>query len=164
MNGCSRPPTMMMPLIAPTISPTAGATSSTPTTPNLVATCGSRNQSASRHPASPTATGSTTPRSGSSAATDRRPATDRPTTPALLNPNRVTAASTTNTVSASAGIPIAAAGVQPGTVSSIAQTTEQSAMIDPTDRSIPAVRITAVIPVAISPVVDTCRSTSSRFP
>ena len=46
----------------------------------------------------------------------------------------------------------------------MAQTTEQSAMIDPTERSIPAVMITAVMPVAISPVIDTCRSTSSRLP
>ena len=53
MKGCSRPPTMMMPLIAPTIRPTQGATSSTPSTPNLVATCGSRNQSAERRAGEP---------------------------------------------------------------------------------------------------------------
>ena len=36
---------------------------------------------------------------------------------------------------------------------------------DRPDREVdPAVRITAVMPVAISPVIDTCRSTSSRLP
>ena len=61
-------------------------------------------------------------------------------------------------------MPMAAAGVQPGTVSSMAQTTEQSAMIEPTERSMPAVRITAVMPVAMRPVIETWRSTSSRLP
>ncbi len=56
------------------------------------------------------------------------------------------------------------AGVSPGTVSSIAQTTEQIAISEPTERSMPPVRMTAVMPVAIRPVVDTCRSTSSRLP
>ena len=78
--------------------------------------------------------------------------------------NRVAAVSTTKTVIAAAGSPIAAAGVQPSTVRSMAQTTEQSAMIEPTERSMPAVMITAVIPVAIRPVIDTCRRTSSRLP
>ena len=43
-------------------------------------------------------------------------------------------------------------------------TTEQIAISEPTERSMPPVMITAVIPVAIRPVVDTCLSTSSRLP
>ena len=42
--------------------------------------------------------------------------------------------------------------------------TVHMAMIDPTERSMPAVRITAVMPVATRPVIDTCRRTSRRFP
>ena len=62
------------------------------------------------------------------------------------------------------GTPISAAGVSPGTVSSMAQTTVQIAISEPTERSMPPVMITAVMPVAIRPVIDTCRSTSSRLP
>ena len=78
--------------------------------------------------------------------------------------NRTSAAATIRATSAKAGTPIIADGVQPGIVRSMAQTTEQIAMIEPTDRSMPAVRMTPVIPVAIRPVIETCRSTSSRLP
>ena len=61
-------------------------------------------------------------------------------------------------------VPGVTPGVTPGTVSSMAQTTEQMAISEPTERSMPPVMITAVMPVAISPVVDTWRSTSSRLP
>ena len=40
-----------------------------------------------------------------------------------------------------------------------AQTIPVKATIEPTDRSIPAVRITNVIPTARMPMIDTCRST-----
>jgi hypothetical protein len=46
----------------------------------------------------------------------------------------------------------------------MAQTTLQIAISEPTERSMPPVMMTAVMPVAIRPVVDTCRSTSRRFP
>ena len=62
MNGCRRPPTMTMPLIAPTISPTQGVTSSTPSTPNLVSTWGSSTASAAPAPTSPTTAGTARPR------------------------------------------------------------------------------------------------------
>ena len=35
--------------------------------------------------------------------------------------------------------------------------------IEPTDRSIPRVRMTKVMPVARMPTIETCRSTLSRF-
>src|SRR3954449_10409857 len=46
----------------------------------------------------------------------------------------------------------------------MAHNTEPNAMIEPTDRSMPPVRITRVIPIATMPLLDTCRSTSDRFP
>ncbi len=46
----------------------------------------------------------------------------------------------------------------------MAQTTLEIAISEPTERSMPPVMMTAVMPVAISPVVDTWRSTSSRLP
>ena len=39
----------------------------------------------------------------------------------------------------------------------------ESAMIDPTERSIPAVRITKVIPIAIRPSIETWRITLNRY-
>ena len=44
-----------------------------------------------------------------------------------------------------------------------AETTLPSAETEPTDRSIPRVRMTNSIPTAIRPVPETCRSTFMRF-
>src|SRR6476619_149233 len=46
----------------------------------------------------------------------------------------------------------------------MAQMTEPSAIIEPTERSIPPVRITSVIPTAMMPLLETCRSTSAWLP
>ena len=53
MKGCSRPPTISMPLIAPKHRPTQGATISTPSTPNFVAVCGSEKPKQQRGEARP---------------------------------------------------------------------------------------------------------------
>ena len=49
-------------------------------------------------------------------------------------------------------------------VSSMAQSTEPSARIEPTERSMPPVRITSVIPTATIPLLETWRSTLERLP
>ena len=46
----------------------------------------------------------------------------------------------------------------------IAVSTPLTAMIAPTDRSIPPVRITKVMPMAQMPLMDTCRSTLAMLP
>src|SRR4051794_1134602 len=46
----------------------------------------------------------------------------------------------------------------------MAQSTDPSAMMEPTERSIPPVRITRLMPTATIPLFDTCRSTSDRLP
>ena len=68
---------------------------------------------------------------------------------------RVTTKPRQSATRATVGTPRTTPGVTPGTVSSMAQTTEQMAISEPTERSMPPVMITAVMPVAISPVVDT---------
>ena len=45
----------------------------------------------------------------------------------------------------------------------LAPTMPPNARTDPTDRSIPPVRITNVIPMARSPFTEVCRSTFSRL-
>ena len=62
-----------------------------------------------------------------------------------------------------AGTPMTAAAVHPFSVRSIAQMTDEQPITDPTERSMPPSRMTMVIPVATSPVTDTCRKTSVRF-
>ncbi len=63
-----------------------------------------------------------------------------------------------------AGTPMTAAAVQPAWVSSMAETTVPKAMTEPTERSMPPIRMTMVMPVAAKPVIATCRSTSVRLP
>ena len=60
------------------------------------------------------------------------------------------------------GIETTAAVVQPSIVSSMAQSTDPSARIEPTDRSMPPVRMTSVIPTATMPLLDTWRSTLEK--
>ena len=57
-----------------------------------------------------------------------------------------------------------AAAVQPAWVSSMPVITEPKAITEPTDRSMPPVRITMVIPTATRPVIETWCSTSVRLP
>ena len=45
----------------------------------------------------------------------------------------------------------------------LAATTPEKARIEPTDRSMPPVRITKVIPKDKSPFIDICRKTFMRF-
>jgi hypothetical protein len=77
---------------------------------------------------------------------------------------RTDAATTTKAVSVASGIAIVALAVQPAWVSKAAVMTEPNASVEPTERSMPPVRITIVIPTATRPVTETCRSTSDRFP
>ena len=46
----------------------------------------------------------------------------------------------------------------------MAQSTEPSARIEPTDRSMPPVRMTSVMPTATMPLLETWRSTLDRLP
>jgi hypothetical protein len=54
--------------------------------------------------------------------------------------------------------------VHPSSVSSMAHKTEPRAMIEPTERSMPPVRITRVMPTATIPLLETWRSTSDKLP
>ena len=163
MKGCSRPPTMIRPLSAPNSNPTQGATMRTPSTPNFVSTCGRRNQSVRAHSRMPTTAGKTTPRILSRCGM-RWSVTPFADLAKLANRKRVVATPISSATRPTAGMPMRAAGVAPGIVSSIAVTTEQIAISEPTERSMPPVMMTAVMPVAMRPVVETCLSTSSRLP
>ena len=94
----------------------------------------------------------------------RRPAlTSRPRArPA--NTKRAASATAAPPTRIAAGTPMTDAAVQPGLVSSIAQITVEKPITEPTDRSMPPSRMTMVIPVATSPVIETWRSTSVRLP
>ena len=58
---------------------------------------------------------------------------------------------------------IASSGDMPFSMASFVITTCPSAITVPTERSIPAVRITSVWPIASTPTTITCCSTSERF-
>ncbi len=62
------------------------------------------------------------------------------------------------------GIEITAAEVQPSMVRSMAHSTEPRARIEPTERSMPPVRITSVMPTATIPLLETWRRTLERLP
>ena len=62
------------------------------------------------------------------------------------------------------GRPRIEAPVQPASVRSIEQTTEPRAMVEPTERSMPPVRMTSVMPTATMPLLETWRKTSARLP
>ena len=47
---------------------------------------------------------------------------------------------------------------------SIAQTRELTASVEPTERSMPPVRMTAVMPKAMRPLTDACRSSFMKLP
>ena len=132
---------MMTPFSAPNSMHTQGATISTPSTPNLVSTCGSRYQSASPASTAPTTAGTIQPRIASSC-TWRCAPSPAAIFARLAKTKRVASTPMASAVKPTAGMPIS----------------------EPTERSMPAVMMTAVMPVAIRPVVETCLSTSSRLP
>ena len=151
MKGCSRPPTMTMPLIAPTISPTQGSPAA-PEHAELGLDLRQEEPERARHAASPTAAGSTTRAAGRGASNRRSPRP--PPVRRWRSGKRVERRQDDEDGERQRReCPSPRRASSPGTVRSMAQTTEQSAMIEPTERSMPAVRITAVIPVAMRPVM-----------
>ena len=166
MKGCRRPLTMIAPLSAPTASPTQETAIRTPGMPNWLPAW-EASQSVNR-PATtmPAATGSQTAESadlrrlgwiGVDVAADL----PVPTCPEMKETIRATPTIATRKVM---GRAMPAATVKPGCVSSNAASTVPRARIEPTDRSMPPIRITMVMPTATRPVIETWRSTSERLP
>ena len=149
MNGCMRPRVMIQPLSAPSVKPASG-------TIHITASSGMRCPPCSAiYAHADAATSNATP---ACMATDERSATRTVcVSRARMMPRTTPSAANTiaNMAIASSTSDAYVARFQPSVVSSMAVSTLPRPMIAPTDRSMPAVMITSVMPMEITPTFAT---------
>ena len=155
---------MITPLSAPTSRPTQGTTSEHAEDAELGPAPAAAGPERERRRDHADGGRQPRPRSGAESRSSRPPRRRAPSRRCVTHEARQRSADDERHERQPPARPCTAAGVQPGWVSSMAQSTEPSAITEPTERSMPPVRITSVMPTATSPVIETCRSTSGRLP